>query len=130
MENEFTIKSADSATVLRLYLRSEDYVRVSLTSPEFSGAIDVYSHDGFNHLVSFFESLAQDWKGWDGARVWGSLEGDFEVSATNDRRGHISLSVLLHRDFGNPEPWRLVAGLVVEAGQLDKIAADARIFAR
>ncbi len=35
---------------------------------------------GFTDLVAFFESLAHDWRGWDGERRWDSLEGDLASS--------------------------------------------------
>jgi hypothetical protein len=52
-------------------------------------------------LVGFFTDLAEPWKGWTGEKTWHSVEHDLELAATNDARGHCSLSVTI-RDG----PWR------------------------
>ena len=77
-------------------------------------------------LPEFFAQMARDWRGWVDTREWEAFEGELRLSATMDRTGHISLVVELENGFGLK--WTAKAILVLEAGQLDRLAAEAAEF--
>jgi hypothetical protein len=77
-------------------------------------------------LADYFASLATNWKGWSGPCDWTSLEGDLSLSAESHRTGHIHFHV--HLNHGAPPYWELDFGLGVEAGELERLAEEARAF--
>ena len=99
---------------------------VSFVSTPLSASVRVYDiqPQGWSE---FFADLAASWKGWVGAKERESLEGHLKVIATADSLGHISLRVKL-RDVIPSADWRAEGILVVEAGQLDAIATQAKAF--
>ncbi len=56
------------------------------------------------------------------------MESDMELSRTHDALGHIDLELSLIFRSGQTEWWESTAHLVVDAGQLDRIAFDLRQF--
>jgi hypothetical protein len=125
MSENLIVPSRDPGVVLTLRPSSRDYFIAEMTHPGVSAVVQVgtYLSDG---LGNYFTSLATDWKGWPGERRWSSLEGELELSARCDRTGHVSLRVRLRRE--SPAEWQLDAQLVLEAGQLERLAHDARSF--
>ncbi len=99
-----------------------------MTNPEYSGAVHVSAFTDAHGLPNFFEVIAKNWKGWQGEKEWSSIDGEFTIIAKSDKLGHISLAIEMRQDFGETEPWRLKATVVVDAGQLDDIAKDAKDF--
>ncbi len=77
----------------------------------------------------FFEGLAEDWRGWHGAREWASYERDLQFSATADRRGHVFLLVNLAAGASSDQ-WKAQASLILEAGQLEDYSRTFRAFLR
>ncbi len=74
-------------------------------------------------LGAYFQDIAANWRGWKGEKKWGTLEGEFELTATSDSTGHVKLAVFLrapHTGFH----WELRSALELEAGQLDAIAYE------
>lgn len=74
-----------------------------------------------------FEDMASNSGGWTDTKGWGALEGEFELSASMDSTGHVTLN--LERD-GNWEvpSWSCTFSLMIESGQLEAIASDANVF--
>jgi hypothetical protein len=68
-------------------------------------------------LVSFFDGLAGDLAGWDGTRVWESMDQGLRVEADFSARGYVSLTWTVtpwrHLD-GN---WTAASTVVLEAGE-------------
>ena len=64
--------------------------------------------------------MAANWRGWEGELSWGTLEGEFKMTATCDRLGHIDLLVEMKSD-SYPRDWELKARLLLEAGTLDQL---------
>lgn len=126
MDGSATIKSAHDGTTLELFDRSNGYYRARLAGPNFQGTGTVYEYE-LDYLKAFFVGLAADWKGCSGKRAWSSLEGELSLSATIDSTGHVSVSVQM-RSGPYPLDWRLSAVLLVEAGQLDRIADSISAF--
>jgi hypothetical protein len=73
----------------------------------------IYAHQGrgFDGLTAFFQSLADDWRGWSGEREWTSLEGDLSLAAAHD--GHVRLAVSLRRSID----WTVTANVSIDPGE-------------
>ena len=107
-----------------------DYLTVTVTGPEMSASRQVYAGwDGsFTALAAFFTGLAEDWRGWQGERVFESIEGDLRIQATHD--GHVNLRVLLWESTV-PHGWRIEAGVRLDAGEaLSRAATDVASLVR
>jgi Family of unknown function (DUF6228) len=77
-------------------------------------------------LSILFESLAKDWRGWEGRRGWGSIEGEFKLYAAHDGLGTVELMVTLaQRDPAAGTTWNASASLLLDAGGLGDIAREA-----
>ena len=120
------VKSSRGGRELRLDERKGEYFRVTLSGDGVSATKGVYAYTYGPLLVPFFASIAGDWRGWQGERSWSALESDFSVRATADRLGHIRLDVEL-RSHGPDDNWCLSAPIFLDAGSLDRIAADAEL---
>ena len=123
----FVIKSSHGGRELRLEERKGEYFRVTLSGDAISATKVIYAYTDGPRLASFFASVAADWRGWDGERVWSALESDFSVRARSDRLGHIRLDVEL-RSHDPDDNWRISAPVFLDAGSLDTVAADAETF--
>ena len=125
MVENFAVQSANDGARFELGRHNQGHLVAQLRGPGLDASVLVssYMFEGFGE---FFESLATDWKGWKGERKWDSMEGELSLKATTDRTGHVYLSIEL-RD-GAPPRWETTANLVLEAGQLDRIARSGRDF--
>lgn len=129
---QFHVRSNDGADLLIERDDSPDawWWSVTLTAEGASGSasrIDAESRHT-PPLSSFFSDLARDWRGWDGAKTWDSIEGVLRLSATHDGIGHVSIRVTLQSST-SPDAWALDATLNIDAGALDMLARDASSFA-
>ena len=87
--------------------RRPDYLSVSVEGEGLRATLVSYDSDGFSGLVSYFDDLASDaFDGWQGERVFESLEGDLRLVATTRR--DLELAVVL-------KP------LILEAGWLTQV---------
>jgi hypothetical protein len=80
---------------------------------------------GFADLADFFAGFAADWRGWDGARTWESVEGDLRIEAQH-KFGHVQLRVTVraHGSGWGNEGWSATADLTIDPGeQLSQAAA-------
>jgi uncharacterized protein DUF6228 len=75
----------------------------------------------FDDLVRFFADLERHWRGWDGDRVYESLEGEFRIAARH-LGGRVQLTVDLGKHM--PDDWRAQVTLTVDAGEQLRAAAD------
>jgi hypothetical protein len=86
------------------------------------------ANPGHGHPPSvLFEELAVNWKGWKGAMTWLAMEGELELRATCDHLGHITVAVAIPA-YANTGNWSAQARVLVEAGQLERLAIEARAF--
>ncbi|MEU4419544.1 DUF6228 family protein [Actinoplanes sp. NPDC024001] len=78
-------------------------------------------------LAGFVESLAGDWRGWEGVRTWQSMECELALDARHDGRGYVFLGVTLRApgpDWDDTA-WSARAVFVLEAGEeMTRFAAD------
>ncbi|HEY6206150.1 MAG TPA: DUF6228 family protein [Chthoniobacterales bacterium] len=127
MGDSVTIRSAQDDSVLELHrTQRSDTFRAHLRGRGFEGAVEVYELGPPKHLATFFRDLAVHWRGWQGEKHWGSLESQLSFRAKADSTGHTYLDVELRG--GSCHDWRLRGSLVIEAGQLDKIASEIESF--
>ena len=104
-----------------------DSYSISLSSPNMKGAVRVYNHPYGTSPHEFFNSIARDWKGWSGEKSWGSLDGEFDLTAESDRTGHISIRARIFEGH-NPPSAQLETRLILEAGQCENVAKEATKF--
>jgi hypothetical protein len=76
-------------------------ILATLEGPSLSASVPAYD-DNYGALADFFDGLAASWRGRDGERAFGSLEGDLDLVATHD--GHVRLTVRL-RVVDGPGDW-------------------------
>jgi hypothetical protein len=127
MTDSMKLESHDNGTSLEMRSLDSDHFIVELRGPCLDATAEVSSYlsEGFG---AFFQTLASEWRGWKGERSWASLEGDFRLRAKCDRTGHVVLDVDL--DAGTPPVWTATASILLEAGHLDVLAAQAATFQR
>ena len=78
-------------------------------------------------MALLFEELTASWKGWEGAKEWSSVEGDFSLSCKSDGLGHVAIEVTLKSGLYEDD-WRVKAVVHVDAGILDEIARKVSQF--
>lgn len=100
---------------------------VSLFSPGMEGTVRVYNPPFAHSPLALFKSMETQWSGWRGEKSWGSLEGEFDLSAESDSTGHIVLRARIFAGHSPPSS-RLDTEIIVEAGQLAFIAKQAEKF--
>jgi hypothetical protein len=122
-----TIKSAKGRRSLIFSNRSGDYFDVELAGDAVSAKKRVWGYTDTDFLAGLFESIARDWKGWDGERQWAAIEGDLSISASSDKLGHIRLAVVI-RNNDLEDDWQLDVPIFLDAGGLDNIASNVRRF--
>ena len=107
---------------------SLESVHALLALPHLRAETQVHLADAAleRDLASFFGGLAEDWRGWEGARAWATYEGGLALACMHDRLGHISVSVELREYSG--QGWLVRGDVPVDAGQLDPLARDLAAF--
>lgn len=131
MANEFVIDSGRGRRAIfeALKRRNDGYLesyRVSLESPLMRAIKDVENSPYDVLLHDWFQDLANHWNGWDGDKKWNAVEGEMFLIAKMSKLGHVGLKVTLNVEgAGN---WTAIAHLGIEAGQLEKIAKEAKQF--
>jgi hypothetical protein len=132
----------------KLVLRSESGVEATFHSREYEpdGWLRLFSVDliaanfhaattvenpGYGHPPSqLFGELASSWRGWQGVKTWLSLEGELEIQATSDSTGHVTLLFKVPAYAAGGLSWSAQCSVVVEAGQLERVAQESHEFFR
>jgi hypothetical protein len=118
----FSIKSNSSDRELAFFGIRENHFTVEFRSAELRVIREVYTFTDDHGLAKLFSRLAAHEQPWVGSNDWASLEGEFSISATCSRSGHVIFSVSLWDSPGAAEEWRVSCALTSELGQLPKIA--------
>lgn len=124
----FAIKSSSSDRELRFLARKGDEFRVELSGHGLTVELLVSAYTDSTGLLRLFETIAKCSEPWPGTESWGSLEGEFNLSATCFTSGQVLFSIEAWGSPGAPEEWRATAGITSELGQLPSIASAARRF--
>jgi hypothetical protein len=128
-ERSVAIRSCHGRRSLRFHSQRGDYFQASVAGDGPTGSVLVWGYTDCELLVDLFESIARDWRGWDGKRRWSSIEGELNVAASTTKTGNVTLSVeLVHS--GGVDEWRLIVPIFTEAGQLERIAREVASFFR
>ena len=109
-----------------------DNFRADLSCGSLSASVGFYE-TAISGIARLFETLAADWKGWEGERTWRSLESDVALGATHNKLGTVRLKVRLRSDVYDPTEghvWAAEASLFLDAGGLDRLANEAARLAR
>lgn len=100
-------------------------LRVRLKVPGIEASALVHLSVEELQLPPFFAGLADDWRGWAGAREWGAHEGGLALSCTHDGRGTVSMGTELRDpNLG----WVVRAVVPLDAGQLEQLARETAEF--
>ena len=130
--NAVKIPSTNAAASLRFSDFDGSHFTVTLTSPALSAAVVVYAvpdlgTKDIEALVSLFKAMSENWKGWEGALSWSSLEGELSILATSDRLGHVNLR-LKFREYEGPIPWSAEADFALEPMQVEQAYKQLVLF--
>jgi len=104
-----------------------DAYSITAAARDFEAVIHAENPPYGTSPTNFFQELASNWAGWSGKKTWGSMEGEYNLAATTDLTGHITLVAELN-PLGIPPCFSALLSLVLEAGQLDQIARRAKLF--
>lgn len=118
------------ATLIALSHEATDSVLVTITESDLTASRVVQGacSGGLDSLAAFFVGLANDWRGWEGERVYESLEHDLRLAAEHD--GHVRLKVRLWQS-SDPNGWSVETRLTLEPGEeLARVAEDLTRFVR
>ena len=72
-----------------------------------------------------FEQMNNEWSGWKEPKSWQAIEGECNLVATYDNRGHILLSAEIDNQS---ESWSAISSIDIEAGELELLASQAKVF--
>ena len=126
--SSLSIRSTESDRELVLSQYQNERMRVSLKGAAVSAYADIWLYTDAPDLNSFIQEIGQFERPWQGERSWTSIEEDFSLSATCTSLGVVEFRIELRAAQGEPEEWRVKAGLVFEFGQLPKIAKEFNAF--
>lgn len=100
--------------------------RLELHDVGLAAATGVRTIEG-DGLAVWVHALAQSYAGWDGERIWESLERDARISARHDGRGHVTLRFVVRGGVRGCEPdaWEASVSVYLDAGEDMRRLADA-----
>jgi hypothetical protein len=121
---ELTAENGRVLTLRRISSPNEDSIwRYEATLRVDGGQMTTVVLDLGTGLRDLFTGLAEAWKGFDGTRSFGSLEGQLTIEARHDGLGTVRCDVHLRQP--SPPEWDLSATLDFGAGaQLGQLAKD------
>jgi hypothetical protein len=103
-----------------------EYFRVTIRGNGLTASARVYAFEPTGGLEQFLKEIAANWRGWEGEKIWTSLEGELRLGCTSDSLGHIAIEVTLHE--AGAGGWSARDVFHVDAGQLEQIALDVKRF--
>ncbi|AXB31532.1 MULTISPECIES: DUF6228 family protein [Vibrio] len=98
-----------------------EHYTLSLSGRGMTSSVRVVNQPYGDGPSDFFKQLAEEWQGWDGEKVWSSLEGEYSMSAKSDLTGHVYLNFQIYSNLTEPY-WSVQVVIILETGQLDSIA--------
>ena len=121
-----SLKSSNSDSAVEFSDVEGDRFRVSVVARDHSASRIVYAYTDAFGIPALFGQAAQEWRGWDGGKVWQSIEGELQLALSHDRRGHVTLRIRLRSDPGGADSWMHEAEIGLDSGQLEAIALNAK----
>lgn len=120
------VRSTTSNRALHIGGARGNSIPVKLTGFPVTADTEVWFETGdVAALADFFAELGQMQSPWQGAKIWESLEGDFQLSVTCSSLGAVLFRVELRGLQGAPEEWHVDVGIESEFGQLEQLAKEA-----
>lgn len=101
---------------------TSDYLLITANFDGLCARKRVYDLNGWSLLLSFFEELEACWRGWDGDKLFASLEGEFRLVAKHV--GHVRFSIELN-DFERLDPWTTKGDFDLDPGEELTAAVEA-----
>ena len=124
---EAVIKSSVGRRHLRFHDINGDYFRVTIEGDGPQVTKGIWAYTDSTGIADLFESCAKDWTGWTDSRFWESIEGDLRLDVLSSRTGQVTIRVRV-RDTSGLEGWDVQVPVLTEAGALDDISKQCRIF--
>ncbi len=121
-ERSVTVKSVKDSTCLTFSDVAGESFTAAVASSHFSARVKTSSFPIGPPSV-LFDEMEREWRGWERAKTWATLEDELRLTATADRMGHIQL-VAEMRNYTAPANWWLAATLHLEAGRLEYLARE------
>ena len=78
-------------------------------------------------LERLIQETADEYRGWEGAKEWTSLEAQLWVRATTDRTGHATFEVRLFESAGG-WGWEARVAVVLDVMERERVAKRLRSF--
>ena len=123
--NQMVIKSSAGSDVFRVGPRQGDYLTLEFEGHSLRAVSKIYLYDDNSSLLKLFENLGQNWKGWEGVKSWSSLEGDFTLSCSADKLGHVFMAIELVNRTVEPN-WTIKTSLQIDSGSLETVLSQAK----
>jgi len=128
--DSLVLRSVNSDTTLTFTGRTGEHYEVRVDTGNCGAKRIVETPPYLNNLgpARLFRDAACHCKGWEGSKSWESSKGELRLEITTDRVGHVFVVVQVGSDFcetsdySGPDPWRIVAQITLEAGQLKTVA--------
>ena len=124
----FSIHSTSSDRQLEFSNLRGELFTVVLNSSQLYVAKDISTYTDEFGLLRLFQDLAAQDRPWLAPFSWGSLEGDFKISATCTPLGVVTFQIHLIDQTGAAEMMDLSFSVSSELGQLPRIANAAKSF--
>ncbi len=128
-----TLTDAGTTVILRDVLRTDDvdpYAGGSFVVEFQADGLDVTRcvfAFGWDGLDSFLSEIADSYRGCEGTKGWTSPEGDLEVEAEADHRGHNTLRFTA-RDGAIPMWWATAIATVAAGEDMANLASSVKSF--
>lgn len=124
----FSIRSNSSDRELLFSNLEGDYFQVNLKGIQVSARTTVFAYTDARSLKNLFQELGKFDRPWNNTKEWGSLEGEFNISATCNALGHVLFRVEIRILPGDPEESCVKTGITTELEKLVSLAKDAEDF--
>ena len=125
MADEVVIKCKNDGNTLSFSQRNKEGWTTEIIGVGITAKIKIT--DFLGDPSSFFSDLASQWQGWEGIKTYRSLEGELAIHARHDKKGTVSLQVLLTpNDRG--DDWKLENIFGIDPGQLNMISQEMKDF--
>jgi hypothetical protein len=126
--DKFLITSSSSNEQFIFSQRDGEFFKFEVVGKAIKATRKVSTYTDEFGIANLFSKVSELKFIWDGAEIWRSLEGEFEVALKCSSTGHVTIQVKLTQWDGGNEDWHIIVHLNTELGQLQKIAGDARAF--
>jgi hypothetical protein len=129
MDSEFVVRSNHGGDQLRVCaVNPGDQWRAKIDFGDLKAEAKLYerySGDALR-LDAYFGELASSGRGWEGDIEWEAL--GLRLAARHDGLAHVTCDATLDEDLPRRRQVAVRASLTLDAGSLDRLAAEARVL--